>query len=108
VPPEYEGDPWLAAVKEPTFEGVYRAKLLLESGFLSARLADPEAAGRLDDTAQALIRALQAKNRKEISKQEKALADLSIRAWRRYRAGGFRSGRKGASPAPNRQRKEDE
>lgn len=34
----YEADPLLAAMKEPTYEGVARAKLLVEAGFLAGRL----------------------------------------------------------------------
>jgi hypothetical protein len=87
VPPEYETDPWLAAVKEPTFEGVWRTKLLLEAGFLATRLLSRRDGGRITDAALGLISALQEKDDRSALVRQKVLADLLIPAWRRFRFG---------------------
>jgi hypothetical protein len=87
VPPDYKTDPWLAAVKEPTFEGVFRTKLLLEAGFLSAPLHNHQNGGQIKDAALGLIKALQGKDERTASERQKTLADLLINGWRRFRSG---------------------
>ncbi len=54
----YEGDPGLAAMKEPTYEGVSLVKLLLEAGFLAERLKTTALGRAIGSTAQSLLGAL--------------------------------------------------
>lgn len=86
VPPGYERDPWLANVKEPTFEGVLHAKLLLEAGFLSVRLQNYHIMEILKTAASNFLLALEAKNILELKKHQKILADYLGEAWRQFRA----------------------
>ncbi len=81
VPPGYEKDPWLAAVKEPTYEGVFRTKLLLEAGFLAARAPDGLKAGR---SAAAFLAALSGGDKTSIRKTQEQLVHDCTRSWRRF------------------------
>jgi hypothetical protein len=103
VPPEYATDPWLAAVKEPTFEGVLHTKLLLEAGFLSTRLHNHKENGRIKDAALGLIKALQSKDERTVSEHQKIVADLIINAWHRFRCRNVRPDHKNSSLKRNQQ-----
>lgn len=86
VPPGYEDDPWLAAVKEPTYEGVFRTKLFLEAGFLSARAPDGLKVGR---AAAAVITALSGGDRSNINNTQGQLVHECTSAWRRFWGAGL-------------------
>ena len=82
VSPDYEKDPWLAAVKEPTYEGVYRTKLLLEAGYLKERVANRKLSGDLGKGAMDFIRAMQAGDEGLSKEKQEVLAALAIEGWR--------------------------
>jgi len=83
----YRRDPSLAGVKEPTFEGVYRTKLLLEAGFLATRdTVEPPLRGRIEVAAEDLTAAIAASDRSEAGAAESRLAVLAEQAWRRHLA----------------------
>ena len=84
VSPDYAKDPWLAAVKEPTYEGVYRTKLLLEAGFLKERVNDRKLSADLGKGALEFIRAMQAGDKPLAAGKEKSLAALTVDGWRAY------------------------
>jgi hypothetical protein len=84
VPAEYEADPWLPAVKEPTYEGVFRTKLLLEAGFLSGRSRSRTDASRINDSALRLITILQGGDDREASECQRSLVGIMKGAWRRH------------------------
>ncbi len=88
VPPDYARDPWLSAVKEPTYEGVTRAKLLLEAGFLSSGMKD----ARIETHARRLISDLQEENEKKITASQNALSELLVDSWKIF--AGMRAARK--------------
>ena len=54
----YAHDPMLPGLKEPTNDGVSRAKLMLEAGFLVTSLRDRRLAGEIDCYARAFVQAL--------------------------------------------------
>lgn len=85
VPPEYSNDPLLASLKEPTYEGVYRTKLLLEAGFLSARWKRSEVSRTLEKLSREMIAALNPPiDKKVLSAIEGKLAALALGAWRKH------------------------
>jgi len=91
----YRRDPLLHSVKEPTFEGVYRTKLLLEAGFLVSRLTDAAAVRRLEERAMTYVRALEGNDSVRAAAAQSALAVAAAAGWRRhFRALGIRT-RKG-------------
>lgn len=84
----YRWDRMLPSEKEPTFRGVARAKLLLESGFLVTQLRNlgcPTEATQIDLRAQALIKRLQKRHGYSedaaLAEQEK-LVRLTVDGWR--------------------------
>ncbi|UCD19923.1 MAG: hypothetical protein JSU64_01950 [candidate division WOR-3 bacterium] len=93
---EYERDPLLASLKEPSVEGVCRTKLLLETGFLASRLNTVKLAQSIDRTARSLIRSIEelthatkrgsTKNLKQvwkdIHKAEQELFEKTVTAWK--------------------------
>jgi hypothetical protein len=81
VPPGYEKDPWLAGVKEPTYDGVFRTKLLLEAGFLSAHAPDGPKIGRV---AEAYLSALSGGDKTALKRAQDELANECKSAWRRF------------------------
>lgn len=81
VTDEYKDDPLLAALKEPSYEGVYRAKLLLEAGFLSVRLAGEARGEKIRKYATEMIEALE-KNSADQPRIERRLAAEAMRAWK--------------------------
>jgi len=81
----YWRDPLLAAEKEPTFEGVYRAKLLLEAGFLSSRNECKSIKDELEDLSTALVgKIMNKKNEADIKEAERRLSEKTTAAWKRY------------------------
>jgi hypothetical protein len=76
---EHEDDPGLANERLPTRAGVSRVKLLLEAGFLSARLAGSAMSARLDELAAKVIGVPQVN-----AAAESELRDASVEAWRQY------------------------
>jgi hypothetical protein len=109
----YCRDPLLDKVKEPTFEGVYRTKLLLEAGFLVSSLEGGAAAGslaaarklgtpgslaaakELEERALTYIQALEGNDKARAAAAQDELAAAAAAGWRRhFRALGIRT-RKG-------------
>jgi hypothetical protein len=81
VPPGYEKDPWLAAVKEPTYDGVFRTKLLLEAGFLSARAPNGP---RIKSAAELFLASLSGGDKAALKIAQDELAKECESAWRRF------------------------
>jgi len=79
----YVRDPSLAGVKEPSKEAVLRTKVLLEAGFLSARLTNG-AAARIEELAQLLLAAHDAKDAATVKRLSRTLASACVRGWRDY------------------------
>ena len=81
----YRRDPMLAALKEPTQEGVTRVKLLLECGFLSSRCRQYDAgdmADQLEEGVTRLLLALQSGEDSETSAViQRPLAEVAETAW---------------------------
>ncbi len=79
----YERDPLLASLKEPTYEGVSRAKLLLEAGFLVSRLQSSVEGAELERLAGLLIQAI-SRNRteSEINRTQQKLFERTVAAWK--------------------------
>ena len=81
----YWRDPMLTAEKEPTFAGVYRAKLLLEAGFLSSRTDCRPYKEKLEMLAGLLINNIMSKKPElEIKNAENRLSELTTAAWTIY------------------------
>ena len=79
--PADEGDPMLAALKEPTYDGVSRAKLLLEAGFLAGRFKGTERGRGLERLAREFIRVCSASDAEAPTKAGEALFDGTCTAW---------------------------
>lgn len=81
----YASDFMLTAEREPTYHGVYRAKLLLEAGFLVARLKElnlEHDSDLLNGKAMELTRVLSKKaHRKQVEPLVEQLANLTESAW---------------------------
>jgi len=106
VTPEYETDPLLAVLKEPTREGVTLAKLLLDAGFLVSELANEAPGPALRITAEAFVSALEKSHTP--TAVPPALERLVVQAWRRrWRATGADSGRCLGDEAGFRERHEE-
>ena len=83
VTEKYGGDPLLASLKEPSYEGVSRAKLLLEAGFLVSRLQATKHAGKLERYANTLIDLLSQNYHEEESQEAKNnLYKYTVSAWK--------------------------
>jgi hypothetical protein len=80
VPVEYEKDPLLASVKEPSLDGVARTKSLLEAGFLRATLGG-EAGERIDAAARALLAALESDEARQAAAAARLDEEL-LESWR--------------------------
>ncbi|MFH0777483.1 MAG: hypothetical protein V2A71_02515 [Candidatus Eisenbacteria bacterium] len=85
----YVHDPQLASVKEPTFEGVFRTKLLLEAGFLVYTLkvsAVKNAAlvRSIDERAKAYLEALKGNDPRAAGVSRNELFESVTRGWRRH------------------------
>jgi len=78
----YKKDIGMAASKEPTYEGVYRVKLLMEAGYLNTNLADRKLSEELGNKSMEFIKAIQEKNTQLAGEKEKALSALTLKCWR--------------------------
>lgn len=85
---QYASDLMLTAERKPTFQGVYRAKVLLEAGFLVTRLKElnlPAEAGALDEEATRLIRIIdKAASDEQINPIVEQVAGLAQTAWAKH------------------------
>ena len=79
----YARDPSLAGLKEPSREAVLRTKILLEAGFLSARLSKRDGS-ELAGLAQALLAAHDAKDKDGVAGKSALLARACEAGWRAY------------------------
>jgi hypothetical protein len=79
----YSREPGLAAMKEPTREGVLTAKTLLEAGFLSTRVSTL-VASRLSKAAQDALRIMESESKAGLAESEAALTSACIDAWKNY------------------------
>ena len=85
VSEKYERDPLLASLKEPSSEGVSRAKLLLEAGFLVSRLQRSDHAEELEKLANSLTEAIYGNRPEEEVKQaQRMLFSRTVAAWKVY------------------------
>jgi hypothetical protein len=88
VSQQYASDPMLTAERVPTFQGVYRAKLLLEAGFLVTRLRElslPGDAEALNEEATGLIRIIdKAASDEQINPMVEQLAGRAQVAWQKH------------------------
>jgi hypothetical protein len=82
----YNKDPMLTAERKPTFEGVYRANLILECGFLTSSLQKMKATQLAEDlkkkTLEFLLQSNKGSENKDLEIYEKKLANLAEEAWR--------------------------
>ena len=101
VSAEYEADPQLAAMKEPTYESVARAKLLLEAGFLAERLKPDKLANEIERLAKQLIAVLGADaDSAERDARARRLDERTQTGWTRYLGRRQPPGVHGAEGAP--------
>ena len=85
LPAYYKKDPLLSSTKEPTIEGVLRAKLLLEAGFLVSHLKDSHIAEDLEKLAIIFIQKLSGRHDEEAIKEAQGLLfSLTVTAWKTY------------------------
>lgn len=85
VSAKYERDPLLASLKEPTFEGVSRAKLLLEAGFLVSQLKGSNHAKELERLACSFIEVLSLNRpQEEVNKTQRMIFARTVAAWNIY------------------------
>lgn len=80
----YVRDRALAAMKEPSKDGVLRTKTLLEAGFLAAKLAGSETGARIEAAAEQLLAALDAGDADAIKKRTGTLAAACIAGWQQH------------------------
>lgn len=85
---DYAHDPMLSEEKEPTFQGVYRAKLLLEAGYhvhrlerLSKRRKEAES---IKSKARAYLETLKEWDDEGVGSAENDLASAVLKAWEDY------------------------
>lgn len=76
----YVRDPALAGRKQPSRDAVRRTKILMEAGFLSARLTGDDAA-KISALAADLLAALEQKDAPVILEKTEALSDACVRGW---------------------------
>jgi hypothetical protein len=89
---EHQDDPGLANERLPTLAGVSRVKLLLEAGFLSARLAGSPMSQQLDDLARKVLEAPPGRGAE--SSADRELWDTCVQAWGQSQAIAVRPGRR--------------
>jgi hypothetical protein len=90
----YRRDPALAGVKEPSREAVLRTKVLLEAGFLAARLGGG-APARLERLADELLAAHEAGDAARVRRAGESLARQCEKGWRaHWRSLGQAGGRR--------------
>jgi hypothetical protein len=99
----YARDPSLAGVKEPSKAAVLRTKILLEAGFLAAKLANGTA-GRIERLAQAVLAAHDSGNAAGVARLSAGLASECATGWRAHWKGlaADRESRRGRRVAPRR------
>ena len=85
---KYARDPMMTAEKEPTFEGVSRAKLLLEVGFLINRLniyGLAEDANNLDAIAGKFLKELDRSTKSQLLEAlQKELSQFAEKGWKKH------------------------
>lgn len=79
----YTRDPSLAGMKEPSKQAVLRTKVLLEAGFLAARLAG-ETPGRIEGLARSLLAAHDGANAAAVAAHTASLASTCATGWREH------------------------
>jgi hypothetical protein len=79
----YRRDPSLAGVKEPSKAAVLRTKILLEAGFLAAKLANGTA-DRIEHLAQAVLAAHDSGNAAGVARLSTSLASECAAGWRAH------------------------
>jgi hypothetical protein len=79
----YTRDPSLAGMKEPSKQAVLRTKVLLEAGFLAARLAG-ETPGRIEGLARRLLAAHDDANAAAVAAITASLASTCATGWREH------------------------
>lgn len=79
----YTRDPSLAGLKEPSKEGVLRIKILLEAGFLSAKLPNGMSRG-MERQAQQLLAAHDKRDAAGLARSTASLASACMTGWRAY------------------------
>ena len=88
VTSRYRRDPMLAREKEPTFQGVYRTKLLLEAGFLAGRFKEYglyEDTDIIEQKAKQLIQTLKGNyQREKVESNQDELVSLTVKAWQKH------------------------
>jgi hypothetical protein len=99
----YTRDPSLAGVKEPSKAAVLRTKILLEAGFLSAKLANGTS-GRIERLAQQLLAAHDERNAAGVARLSTGLASECATGWRAHwkDLAADRESRRGRRVAPGR------
>lgn len=79
----YVNEPVLPGMKEPSRDAVLRVKILLEAGFLSAKLG-AKGSEKIDRAAAKLLAAIDAKDTPAIIKRTSALASACVAGWRTF------------------------
>jgi hypothetical protein len=79
----YTRDPSLAGMKEPSKQAVLRTKVLLEAGFLAARLAG-ETPGRIEGLARRLLAAHDDADAAAVAALTASLASTCTTGWREH------------------------
>lgn len=99
----YRRDPSLAGVKEPSKAAVLRTKILLEAGFLAAKLANGTA-DRIERQAQAVLAAHDSGNAAGVARLSTSLASECAAGWRAHwkDLAADRESRRGRRVAPRR------
>jgi hypothetical protein len=103
VPGSYAHDPMLPGLKEPTAEGVLRAKLMIEAGFLLASLRDRALAVDVERDAKAFAAAMGEGGRAEtrlLRQCQRALTEAIVLGWRSHSADWLRSDLPPSIPQP--------
>jgi hypothetical protein len=97
----YRRDPSLAGVKEPSKAAVLRTKILLEAGFLAAKLANGTA-GRIERLAQEVLAAHDDGNATGVARLSTNLASECAAGWRAHWQNLADESRRGSRVAPRR------
>jgi hypothetical protein len=78
----YVADPELAAVKEPTYDGVLHVKLLLEAGFLVSQLSDMSKV--MEKESKELVKAVESKKQDDINSARDKLYSTVLTGWKKF------------------------
>lgn len=79
----YISDPRLAALKEPSFDGVLRTKVLLEAGFLASNL-EGSRRDQIDALSLQLLDSHDRRERRVVARQLKELVAACEAGWRQH------------------------